>query len=385
MPRSRTATLQPVDRAVVAAVLVLAAAGVAAVYSAIGFFAETRAGGDTESLLVAHVLRLALALGAAAAFSLVDYHRIARFSKAALVASLGLLVAVQLAGVTSGGAQRWLEIGPVSFQPSDFARVALILHLAVLLARKQPYVGQFERAYVPLALWAGATVVLIGMDNLSRAAMLAVTVAAMMFVGRVRMLHLVGTAVVAVALAGMLLMASPQRAARVEAFLGVRLFQHTDEASVFSAQDEGYQAEQARIAFALGGLTGVGPGHSTQRDFLPAAHNDFILAIIAEEYGLIGATILLLMFVSLLLRGFLRVARGAPDPLGLLLAVGLTTAVVIEGFTNAAVASGLFPVTGLPMPFVSYGGSSMLTTGIMVGILLNISRHGPGEAVADEE
>jgi cell division protein FtsW len=97
----------------------------------------------------------------------------------------------------------------------------------------------------------------------------------------------------------------------------------------------------------------------------------------------VGATVLLLMFVSLLLRGFLRIARGAPDPLGLLMAVGLTTAVVIEGFTNAAVASGLFPVTGLPMPFVSYGGSSMLTTGVMVGILLNISRHCPGEAATE--
>jgi cell division protein FtsW len=325
---------------------------------------------------VGHVLRLGLALGAAAVCSFVDYRRLARFSKLFLVGALALLAAVQAVGVTSGGAQRWLELGPVTFQPSDFARLAVILHLAVLLARKQPYVGDLQRAFIPLALWAGATVVLIGMENLSRAAMLAATVAAMLFVGRVRVLHLAGTAGVGLVLAGALLMASPQRAARVEAFLGVKVFANTDSTAVFDAQDEGYQAEQARIAFAMGGLTGVGPGHSTQRDFLPAAHNDFILAIIAEEYGFVGATVLLLMFVSLLLRGTLRIARAAPDPLGLFLATGLTTAIVMEGFTNAAVASGLFPVTGLPMPFVSYGGSSMLTTGVMIGILLNISRHG---------
>ncbi len=384
MSRATSHALQPVDRAVVAAVLVLAAAGVAAVYSAIAFLAETRAGGDAEQLLVGHVLRLALALAAAAVFSMIDYRRLARWSKVGLIGSLALLVAVQVVGVTSGGAQRWLEVGPVTFQPSDFARLALILHLAVLLARKQPYVRDFERAYVPLALWSASTILLIGMENLSRAAILSATVAAMMFVGRVRVHHLFGTAVVGVGLAGMLLMASPQRAARVEAFMGLKLFPHTDSTAVFDAQDEGYQAQQARIAFAMGGLTGVGPGHSTQRDFLPAAHNDFILAIIAEEYGLVGATVLLLMFVSLLLRGFLRIARGAPDPLGLLLAVGLTTAVVMEGFTNAAVASGLFPVTGLPMPFVSYGGSSMFVTGVMVGILLNISRHTPVEAAEEE-
>jgi cell division protein FtsW len=382
MTRATTTTLQPVDRAVVAAVLVLAAAGVAAVYSAIAYLAETRAGGDTERLLMGHVMRLALALGAAGLFSLIDYRRLARLSKAALIGSIGLLAAVQVVGVSSGGAQRWLELGPVTFQPSDFARLALILHLAVLLSRKQPYVREFERAYVPLALWAGATILLIGLENLSRAAMLSATVAAMMFVGRVRLLHLGGTALTGLGLACLLLMASPQRAARVEAFVGLKIFPNTDSTAVFDAQDEGYQAQQARIAFALGGITGVGPGHSTQRDFLPAAHNDFILAIIAEEYGLIGATVLLLMFVSLLLRGYLRVARGAPDPLGLLLAVGLTTAIVMEGFANAAVASGLFPVTGLPMPFVSYGGSSMLTTGIMVGMLLNISRHAPREAEA---
>ena len=373
--RTKAFAFPPVDKAVVAAVLLLAAVGVVAVYSATAFLAETAGDGDTEQFLFQHLARLALAFGVAAAFSLLDYRRLARFSKLFLLGALALLVAVQVVGVTSGGAVRWLELGPLTFQPSDVAKVALLLHVAVLLAKKQPYVEDFHRAFVPLAVWIGPTLVLIGIENLSTAAILLLAVAIMLFVGRVRLLHLAGTAAVFVVLAGLFLSTSPQRAARLESYLGVGLFGNTDSTEVFDVQGEGYQAEQARIAFALGGLTGVGPGKSVQRDFLPAPYNDFIFAIVAEEYGLLGATALLLVFVYFLLRGYLRIARGAPDPLGLFLATGLTSAVVLYGFVNAAVASGLFPVTGLPMPFVSYGGTSLVATGAMIGILLNISRH----------
>ena len=168
---------------------------------------------------------------------------------------------------------------------------------------------------------------------------------------------------------------SPQRAARMEAWTGVELFSSNDEAVAITSGDENYQADQARIAIAMGGITGIGPGKSVQRDFLPAPYNDFILAIIAEEYGLTGALLVLLVFVWILGRGFLRVARGAPDPLGLFLATGLTTAVVLGAFVNAMVTCGLLPVTGLAMPFISYGGTSMLATGAMIGILLNVSRY----------
>jgi cell division protein FtsW len=377
--QAKALALPPMDKAVVAAVLLLAAVGVVAVYSATAFLAGTAGGGDTEQFLFQHLLRLALAFGALALFSVLDYRRLARFSKLFLLGALGLLVAVQVAGVASGGAERWLELGPITFQPSDLAKVALLLHVAVLLAKKQAYVEDFHRAFLPLAVWIGPTLVLIGVENLSTAAILLMALAVMLFVGRVRVLHLAGTAAVFVVLAALFLSTSPQRAARLESYLGVSLFGNTDTTQVFDAQAEGYQAEQARIAFALGGLTGVGPGKSVQRDFLPAPYNDFIFAIVAEEYGLVGATALLLVFVYLLLRGYLRIARGAPDPLGLFLATGLTSAVVLYGFVNAAVASGLFPVTGLPMPFVSYGGTSLVATGAMVGMLLNISRHSQTE------
>ena len=379
-----TAPRPQTDRAVVWAVLALSAAGVVAVYSAVSFLAETKSGGDTTGLLLRHLVRIGAGLGVAGALSLVDYRRLARWSRPALMVSIGLLVAVQVLGVASGGAQRWLEIGGISFQPSDLARVALILHVAVLLARKQAYIGDWSRGFVPLMTWVAPTVLLIGLENLSTAAVLAATIGVMLFVGRVRTAHLGIVALVGLVLAGGLLMTSPARASRVEAFLGVDVFAGNDGEAVFDASAEGYQADQAQIAFALGGVTGVGPGKSLQRDFLPAPYNDFIFAIVGEEYGLVGATLLLMVFVWILGRGYLRIAKGAPDPLGLFLATGLTTAIALYGFINAGVAVGLFPVTGLPMPFVSYGGTSLLATGAMVGILLNVSRHVAAADASDD-
>ena len=377
--RVRTLALPPMDKAVVAAVLLLAAVGVVAVYSAVAFLAETKSGGDQERFLFRHVAHVGMALGVAGVLSMIDYRWLAKLSKVLMLISMALLVAVLIIGAMTNGAVRWIEIGPVSFQPSDLAKVALLIHVAVLLAKKQDYIGDFYRAFVPLCFWIGSTLLLIGIEDFSTAAILLLSVIIMMFVGRVRLLHLVGVAVLFAALGSLLMLSSPQRAARIESFLGISVFGNTNQEEVFDTQAEGYQADQARIAFAMGGLTGVGPGKSIQRDFLPAPYNDFIFAIIAEEYGLIGATAILLLFVYLLLRGYLRIARGSPDPLGLFLATGLTTAIVLYGFVNAAVASGLFPVTGLAMPFVSYGGTSLVATGAMVGILLNISRHSQTE------
>jgi cell division protein FtsW len=369
------AGVRPADKYLVWLVLGLAAIGIVAVYSAVGFLAATKSGGDTERFLFRHLSRVILALGAMGIVSLIDYRKLARLSKVGLVLSIGLLIAVAIVGTVQGGARRWLELGAMGFQPSDLAKVALVLYVAVMLARKQEYIKDFGRSYVPILLWIMATVVLIGIEDLSSAALLLVSCLTMSFVARINVLHITGTAVLGLLLATTLLLASPNRAARVEAYLGLKIFPNTTEQQVFDVQDEGYQARQARIAFAMGGLTGLGPGKSVQRDFLPAPYNDFIFAIIAEEYGIVGALVLLLMFVGFLFRGMLRVARRASDPLGLFVAVGFTTMLVLYGFIHAGVACGLLPVTGLPMPFVSYGGTSMLAAGIMVGILLNISRQ----------
>jgi cell division protein FtsW len=166
-------------------------------------------------------------------------------------------------------------------------------------------------------------------------------------------------------------MSSAERQSRVTQYIS----QITEVNNTSLESNAGYQAPQAHIAIAQGQLLGVGAGKSTQRDFLPAPYNDFIFAIIAEEYGMIGSFSVLLVFMIIFYRGIAVIARMSPDILGTLLAVGATLMITLYGFVNAAVATGLFPVTGLPMPFISYGGTSMLFSGMMVGLLLNISKH----------
>jgi cell division protein FtsW len=373
--RAKWSSVAAADKYVVWAVLALSGAGVVAVYSAITFLAEVKAGSLPEPYLLRHVVRVTVALGAMGVVSLIDYRTLARFSRVALIGALVLLGVVKVFGAFTEGPDRWLQIGGFGFQPSDIARVSLVFYIAVLLAQKQEYIKSLSRAFLPILIWVFGTVAFIGLDDLSTSAVILAAVLLMCFVGRVSLLQLSSLFLLGVLLATGLIMNSPTRAARVEAYVGMDLFESTDAEFVLDEQGEGYQAQQARIAFALGGLTGVGPGKSVQRDFLPAPYNDFIFAIIAEEYGILGALGLLLGFCLLLFRGYLRIARDAPDPLGLFLAVGFTTLIVAYGFVHAGVACGLLPVTGLPMPFVSYGGTSMLANGVMVGVLLNISRQ----------
>ncbi|MDE2826636.1 MAG: cell division protein FtsW [Rhodothermaceae bacterium] len=367
--------LHPLDKYVLWIALVLSAVGIMAVYSAIAFLAEVKAGGDTELFLVRHSLRVGLALIALTVFSMVDYHHLARWSRFFLIGSLLLLVFVRIFGVTYGGATRAFHVGMLSVQPSDLAKISLILYIAVLLVRKQTYIQSFSRTFLPLSLWIFATVGLIGLEDVSTAFLVLVSVMLMAFVGRFSLPYIGSMGAFAVIFAALMLLGSPNRAQRLESYFGVKIFPHSEEVETFSVQAEGYQARQAHIALAMGGLTGRGPGKSVQRDFLPAPYNDFIFAIITEEYGLLGGVALLALFVVLLFRGFLRIARHATDPLGLFIAVGCTVMLTLYGFVHAGVAVGLLPVTGLPLPLVSYGGTSMISAGTLLGILLNISRQ----------
>ena len=365
----------PVDKFVLWSVLLLSAVGIVAVYSAIAYFAATAAGGDTERFLFRHMFRVAIALVVMGVFSFINYHFLAKLSKILLIISIGLLLATQALGVVSGGAARWLAIGGLQIQPSDLAKVALLLYTAVLLAQKQVYIKSFTKAFMPIMFWIGMTILAIGISDLSTSLVILIAIMVMCFVARVNTMHILSLIPIGVLLAYLMLLSSPQRAARVESFLHMKLFPNTVAEQVFDAGDEGYQAAQAKLAIANGGLTGMGPGKSQQRDFLPAPYNDFIFAIIAEEYGVVGSLSLLFLYILILFRGLLRIARHAPDPLGLFLAVGIVIMLTLYGFVHAGVSANLLPVTGLPLPFVSYGGTSMLANGVMIGILLNISRH----------
>ncbi|MDR9417833.1 FtsW/RodA/SpoVE family cell cycle protein [Gracilimonas sp.] len=358
------------DRYLLMAVVILMTFGMLAVYSSIAFFAETKST-TAGQLIIGHLVKLGIAFIGMLILSKFNYHTLAKFSRVGMVVSLFLLMAVLAFGTEQFGARRWLNIAGFSFQPSMVASVALILHVCVLLSEKQEYIKDFKKTFLPIMFWVILTCGLIGLEDFSSAGILMVICLVIMFIGRVSVIQL-GALIAIGILGGVLLVGqSTNRQDRIDQYIT----QVKDIPSDHFIQGSGYQAQQAHIAIAKGELLGVGIGKSTQRDFLPAPYNDFIFAIIAEEYGLVGTMTLILMFTLILFRGVVFIARNAEDHLGSLLAVGCTLMIVLYGFVNAGVASGILPVTGLPMPFVSYGGTSMLFAGGMVGILLNISKH----------
>ena len=358
------------DRVLLVSVIVLMMFGALAVYSSIAYFAQghnTTAG----SLVTGHIIKLGIAFFVMLVVSKIEYSKIAKLSKFGLVLSCILLVSAMVMGEMVFGARRSLSVGGFSFQPSSLAAVTLIIHLAVLIVKKQEYIKDLKSSFAPIMFWVFLTCILIGLEDFSSAALLMGISLCMMFVGRISALHLSTFIMIGLISGSLLIMSSTERQSRVEQYVE----QITDIKNDSFESSAGYQAQQAHIAIAQGEIFGVGLGKSTQRDFLPAPYNDFIFAIIAEEYGMAGSFLIILVFCVIMIRGIAKVARNARDLLGTLIALGATLMITLYGFVNAAVATGLFPVTGLPMPFVSYGGSSMLFTGMMVGLLLNISKH----------
>jgi cell division protein FtsW len=358
------------DRWLIALVVLLMVGGMLAVYSSIAYFAEMK-NTTAASLVFGHLMKVGISFIVLVIFSKIDYHIVARLARIGVILSWIFLTVVTLYGNEVFGARRYLSIGGLSFQPSSFATVALLILVVVLVVEKKDYIKSFTRAFLPTLTWISVTCLLIGLEDFSSAAVLFGLSLIIMFIGRASVVQLAALVVVGVVGAGFLLSQSLERQSRINNYVE-QVVQIKSDEFVLGA---GYQAQQAHIAIARGGTFGVGIGKSTQRDFLPAPYNDFIYAIIAEEYGLLGAGFILLVFMGILIRGIVFIARKAPDELGMLIAVACTLTVVIYGFVNAAVACGLFPVTGLPMPFVSYGGTSMLFSGAMIGILLNISKQ----------
>ncbi|MCW9707507.1 FtsW/RodA/SpoVE family cell cycle protein [Fodinibius salsisoli] len=362
------------DRVLLVSVIILMIFGSLAVYSSIAFFAESNQT-SAGSLVISHLVKLSIAFLGMLIASKINYHTLAKFSRLGMVVSWVLLIGVFFFGAEVFGARRSLSIGGFSFQPSSLATVALLIHIAVLVDEKQDYIKDFKRAFLPIMFWVVITCGLIGIEDFSSAAVLMGLSMLVMFVGRVSTLQLGSLLIIGLLGASVLIWQSPERQSRIDHYIDQVVQVKSDEFNVA----EGYQAQQAHIAIAQGEIFGVGIGKSTQRDFLPAPYNDFIFAIIAEEYGFVGSVALLLLFTLILFRGIAKIAKNAPDTLGMLMAVGCTLTIALYGFVNAGVASGLLPVTGLPMPFVSYGGTSTLFSGLMIGILLNISKHSSGK------
>lgn len=338
---------------------------VAFVYSASSSFAEVKFG-SSEQMFWNHAIRVILGLVVMIAVSRLDYRFWQRTSATILLISVGFLLLVLLMGTEIKGASRWVRLGPVNFQPSELAKYALVLHTAVLLSTQKALVRDWRKSVLPVMAWVVPVCGLIALQpNLSTASVIFMIILSMMFLGDVRPVHLATIIGGGAIVGGIYAVSAEYRLQRLMSFFGM------DGAD--SAVD--YQLDQALIAFGNGGITGVGPGQSRQRDwFLPESYGDFIISIVGEEYGFIGVSLLVVCFLVIVWRGY-GVARKAPDSFGRLLAGGITTTLAIYAFVNAGVNSGLLPTTGLPMPFISYGGSSVFFSAIAVGILLNVSSH----------
>ncbi|MCB0713677.1 MAG: cell division protein FtsW [Ignavibacteriae bacterium] len=341
---------------------------VAFVYSASAGFADARTG-SAETFFWSHLIRVGAGVGILLLFARLDYHWLERWSKPLLVLAIGMLLYVLFEGTRIKGATRWIDLGLISFQPSEVAKFALVMHLGVMLADKRDYLNDFKFAVLPMLVWIGIVAALVALQpNLSTALVISTLGFGVLFMGRVKLWHLAAVTLPALAGAGLYAISAEYRMRRIMGFIGM----HSGESS--GIETAGYQLKQGLLAFGSGGLFGVGPGQSHQRLFVPEPFGDFIYSIIGEEYGFAGTTFLMLVFGVIIWRGLL-VARQAPDDLGRNLAAGITMAVGLYAIVNAGVTTGLLPTTGLPMPFVSYGGSSVLFSAAAVGVLLNISRY----------
>lgn len=358
------------DQVLLLSIIILMIFGTLAVFSSIAFFAQTH-GTTAGKLVFAHIIKIAIAFLVMILVSKLNYNILARFSRVLMVLSWILLIAVIFYGDFVFGARRSLSLGSFSFQPASFAAISLIIHVSVLLHEKQDYIKDFKRAFLLIMFWITITCSLIAVEDFSTAALLMGISIFIMFVGRISAPQLFGLILIGMIGGAIFISSSAERQSRITQYVN----QITELNNSYFESGSGYQAQQAHIAIAQGQLLGVGIAKSTQRDFLPAPYNDFIFAIIAEEYGIAGSFLVIIIFTIILFRGIADVARHAPDVLGTLMSLGATLMITLYGFVNAAVATGLMLVTGLPMPFISYGGTSMLFAGVMMGILLNISKY----------
>jgi cell division protein FtsW len=274
------------------------------------------------------------------------------------------LVLVPHFGHRVGGARRWLHLGPFSVQPSEFAKLALVMFMAYSLEKKHERLHEFSVGLLPHAIVCGVFVLLIfRQPDLGTAVYFALLTLILLFVAGVRLWHLVGSALALIPFLVLAITRKDYRWGRVLAFLDP--WRDPTAGS--------FQLLHSLVAFGSGGLMGAGLGAGRQKLFyLPEPHTDFILAVIGEEAGLVGICVILLLYAVLVWRG-MRIALRAPDRYGTYLALGLTLTIGLQALINGAVVMGLVPTKGLPLPFMSYGGSSLFTSFLAVGILLNIS------------
>lgn len=381
------------DKVIWALVILLALVSLLAVYSATGSLAYKNYKGNTEIYLFKQIAFILVGIMVIYFAHLVNYTFYSKAAQIAFLISLPLLFYTLFFGVKMNEGSRWIRLPLINLtmQTSDFARLALFMYLARLISKKQEVIKDFKKGFLPVIAPVAITCLLIAPANLSTALLLGASCLLLMFIGRIRTKHLlmtIGIALIPIAfLVGAAVVRHGQSTTeeiavtkksssallgRVDTWIG------RVESFIYGSKDDvdndAYQVNQAKIAISKGGMFGVGPGNSTTRDYLPQAYNDFIYAIIMEEYGLVGGAFIMFIYLVFLYR-CIRIYKRCPYAFGAFLALGLSFTLAIQAVANMAVTVNLFPVTGVTLPLVSMGGTSFIFTCLAIGIILSVARN----------
>lgn len=381
------------DKVIWALVVLLTLVSLLAVYSATGSLAYKHYKGNTEVYLFKQVAFILGGLLVIYLSHLVNYTFYSKMARIVFLLSIPLLFYTLFFGVKMNEGSRWIKLPIINMtmQTSDLAKLALFMYLARLLSKKQDYIKDFKKGYLMVFWPVAVTCMLIAPANLSTALLLGASCLLLLFIGRASTKHLLLTVGLAMIPIIMLISAAVIKhqtseneettavAQKTNSALTVRVSTWINRVESFiygseDADDDAYQVNQAKIALSKGGIFGVGPGNSTTRDFLPQAYNDFIYAIIIEEYGLIGGAFIVFVYLVFLYR-CIRIFKRCPFAFGAFLALGLSFTLVIQAIANMAVTVNLFPVTGVTLPLVSMGGSSFIFTCLAIGIILSVARN----------
>jgi cell division protein FtsW len=389
------------DKVIWALVVLLTLVSLLAVYSATGSLAYKNYKGNTEIYLFKQIIFILLGFAVVYFAHRVNYTIYSKVAQILFLLSIPLLIYTLFFGAKINEGSRWIKLPIINMtmQTSDLAKLALFMYLARLLSRKQQVIKDFKKGFLPVMLPIAITCLLIAPANLSTALLLGASCMILLFIGRVNTKHLLMVGGLALIPITMLIIAAvaqhhsdkesaPVATEHVSAeapakksggiWVRVRTWVGRVENFMYGGKeadtDEMYQVNQAKIAIAKGGILGVGPGNSTTRDYLPQAYNDFIFAIIIEEYGIIGGAFLVFVYLVFLFR-CIRIFKKCPFAFGAFLALGLSFTLAIQALANMAVTVNLFPVTGVTLPLVSMGGSSFLFTCLAIGIILSVSRN----------
>lgn len=367
------------DRWIWLIIIMLSMISIMAVYSATGAIAYKKGVAVEKYLLFKHIIFVLMGIGMIYIAHLLDYKYYAGISKILMIITLPLLLYTLAFGSQINGASRWVQVPVIglTFQTSDLAKLALITFLARMLTKKQENIKDVKNAFIPIMGSVCVVFVLIALANLSTALMLFGVSILLLIIGRISIKQIAFVCAGGVVLLMFVVFLGPRR----ETYKSrINTFMHPE----LQSSDKTFQSDHSKIALATGGLFGKGPGNSTERNFLPHPYSDFIFAIIIEEYGTVGGLGIVVLYLVLLYR-CVRIVVRSPKAFGALLAAGLSFSLTIQAFANMAVAVGLGPVTGVPLPLVSMGGTSMIFTSIAFGIILSVSRDVEEHSTKKEE